>query len=272
MARRRSNILEDLYDIGTMLPWWAGLFLAAVTYLSLHYVAVLDAGTITNHRDVPSIAVRQVAVGVAAYAQYVLPAFLLLGALVSFWRRAGRSLVFNRITKSGATDKLDNLTWRQFEGLIHEFFHRKGYNVSQTKEGPDGGIDLILRKNTQTATVQCKHWRRKKVDVKVVREQLGVMTAADADECYVLSSGEFTTAAKDFAKGQPITLIDGDQLRKLLGIFAWVQVESRGIGIQPFASCPDCGAKMVQRTARRGPHAGSEFWGCSRFPKCRGIR
>ena len=28
---------------------------------------------------------------------------------------------------------------------------------------------------------------------------------------------------------------------------------------------------MVRRTARRGANAGSEFWGCSEFPRCRGI-
>jgi hypothetical protein len=29
---------------------------------------------------------------------------------------------------------------------------------------------------------------------------------------------------------------------------------------------------MVQRMARRGPRAGRPFWGCSRFPRCRGTR
>lgn len=29
---------------------------------------------------------------------------------------------------------------------------------------------------------------------------------------------------------------------------------------------------MVLRTAKRGSHAGNRFWGCSRFPDCRGIR
>lgn len=28
---------------------------------------------------------------------------------------------------------------------------------------------------------------------------------------------------------------------------------------------------MVKRTAQRGAYAGSEFWGCSDFPRCRGI-
>lgn len=36
--------------------------------------------------------------------------------------------------------------------------------------------------------------------------------------------------------------------------------------------CPRCGAQMVRRTARRGRNPGSRFWGCSRFPKCRGTR
>ncbi|MCH3968837.1 MAG: NERD domain-containing protein [Atopobiaceae bacterium] len=35
--------------------------------------------------------------------------------------------------------------------------------------------------------------------------------------------------------------------------------------------CPDCGAPMVRRTAKKGPHAGEPFWGCSRWPDCKGI-
>jgi DNA-binding helix-hairpin-helix protein with protein kinase domain len=36
--------------------------------------------------------------------------------------------------------------------------------------------------------------------------------------------------------------------------------------------CPRCGSGMVRRTANRGPNAGGSFWGCSRFPQCRGTR
>ena len=34
-------------------------------------------------------------------------------------------------------------------------------------------------------------------------------------------------------------------------------------------TCPKCGSKLVERTARKGPNAGSTFLGCSAFPKCR---
>ena len=36
--------------------------------------------------------------------------------------------------------------------------------------------------------------------------------------------------------------------------------------------CPKCGQTMVLRTARQGPNAGSQFWGCSDYPNCRGTR
>ncbi|WP_306142629.1 helix-hairpin-helix domain-containing protein [Roseibium sp. MMSF_3412] len=37
-------------------------------------------------------------------------------------------------------------------------------------------------------------------------------------------------------------------------------------------SCPRCGASMIRRKARRGRNAGGQFWGCSRYPHCKGTR
>jgi restriction system protein len=36
--------------------------------------------------------------------------------------------------------------------------------------------------------------------------------------------------------------------------------------------CPTCGKQMVLRLARKGPQAGSQFWGCSGYPECKGTR
>jgi len=35
--------------------------------------------------------------------------------------------------------------------------------------------------------------------------------------------------------------------------------------------CPQCGTAMIQRTAMKGQFAGQPFWGCSQYPKCKGI-
>jgi four helix bundle suffix protein len=37
-------------------------------------------------------------------------------------------------------------------------------------------------------------------------------------------------------------------------------------------SCPRCGQPMALRTARKGARPGSQFWGCSGYPKCKGVR
>jgi restriction system protein len=43
-------------------------------------------------------------------------------------------------------------------------------------------------------------------------------------------------------------------------------VERKGL------ACPLCGKAMALRTARKGARAGSQFWGCSGYPACKGAR
>jgi four helix bundle suffix protein len=40
----------------------------------------------------------------------------------------------------------------------------------------------------------------------------------------------------------------------------------------PAPVCPKCGRPMLRRTAKTGAHAGQAFYGCSAYPKCKGIR
>ena len=39
----------------------------------------------------------------------------------------------------------------------------------------------------------------------------------------------------------------------------------------PEIRCPRCAGPMTLRIARFGPNAGNEFWGCSNYPKCKGL-
>ncbi|MBX3425976.1 MAG: DUF2726 domain-containing protein [Pirellulales bacterium] len=36
--------------------------------------------------------------------------------------------------------------------------------------------------------------------------------------------------------------------------------------------CPKCGIPMIARIAQKGPHAGTEFYGCANYPQCREVR
>ncbi len=36
--------------------------------------------------------------------------------------------------------------------------------------------------------------------------------------------------------------------------------------------CPQCNSPMIKRTAKIGKNKGSQFWGCSQYPQCKGTR
>lgn len=43
-------------------------------------------------------------------------------------------------------------------------------------------------------------------------------------------------------------------------------------GADSSPSCPVCGGGMVERKVRKGEDKGKPFWGCPKFPQCRGMR
>lgn len=37
-------------------------------------------------------------------------------------------------------------------------------------------------------------------------------------------------------------------------------------------NCPVCNGRMIRRVLKSGPNAGQRFWGCHRYPKCKGMQ
>jgi restriction system protein len=170
-------------------------------------------------------------------------------------------------------DSLRAMSWRQLEQLVSEAYRRLGFQVEETPQsGADGGVDLILRRNGQLSLVQCKHWRTQRVGAPVVREQLGLLTHHQADAVIIVTTGDFTSEARAFAKGKAIELVTGHEL---LALVQSVQREPEIVlGPLPAVSetapvCPKCASPMVTRTARK---SGAVFFGCSQYPACRGTR
>ncbi len=271
MGRRKSRSAWDIIEFGALIPAWATLSLAVASFFLFAYLAGLEVPSPADSAGPGKIVPWMILTTVSGFAQYIVPALIATGAVVGLARHWSRSKMLDRVVRSNRKQSVESLSWRQFEEVCHEMFRRKGYTVIGTRDGPDGGIDLRIRRDGEEAIVQCKHWRKRKVGVNIVREQLGIMTADNATRGYVVTSGKFTTEAIAFAKGKPITLVDGANLGRWLGAEG---PESTRIEPQLHTtpSCPVCSADMVERVARRGPNEGSAFWGCSRFPVCRGTR
>lgn len=50
-----------------------------------------------------------------------------------------------------------------------------------------------------------------------------------------------------------------------------LKYRNRPRSVEPEA-CPKCGHPMVLRTAKSGKYKGKQFWGCTEFPRCRGVK
>lgn len=265
MARRKRN--EGLLDLLIEMPWWATLVLGLIIY------GVAGGGG----NPLVTLVFKMF-----AYACFV-------AAFVGVIKSLVRKSLF---ASAKDIEAIRAMSWRAFETLVGESYRRQGYSVEETGGGgADGGIDLILRGKGQKILVQCKQWRSFKVGVKVVREMYGIMVAERADRVIVVTSGVYTQESTGFARDKPIELIDGKALVQLIrtvkGEAGAVRTASSSqsaqsapakvLNVQIAASssaapsCPKCGSPMVMRTARKGANAGNAFWGCPRYPNCRGI-
>jgi restriction system protein len=281
MSRRNPSTTDTLI----MLPWQVSATLAVVAFICLRWVF-------------PNIAFENTFVASFAKAGAGLSWF----ALIGFGILAGASALVAKqkrdlLDKQRDLESLRALSWQQFEWLVGEAYRRQGYEVEESMAGgADGGIDLILRKNGQKVLVQCKRWKTQSVGAPIIREQFGLLTHHEASKVIVVTSGSFTREAISFAENKPIELVDGAALLTLVQ-----SVQNGPIPERPPASaitpssapvarptkpvldqiitepalevlCPNCGASMVKRTAKRGANTGNTFWGCPNYPTCRGVR
>lgn len=288
MARRpKTAPLEDVVHLVAFLPWWACLGVALLSYLLLHSLAQ-PVMTSFQPDQMSQLIFRSWFKGLAMAGQYIVPILCLAAAAVSVARRRKRSSLVMNVAEGRAPDVLEGMSWQDFERLVGEAFRLQGYEVTeQGGGGPDGGVDLVLRKDREKFLVQCKQWKAFKVGVQVVRELYGVMAAQGAAGGFVVTSGKFTEEAKSFASGRNVQLVDGPKLFGMIqqaktarGQARNAEAPRRSRPVTPFTAatappiptCPKCSSAMERRLATRGPNSGNAFWGCASYPSCRGTR
>jgi restriction system protein len=253
-----------------------GVVLALVSYVWLHSVAVSEVTAVAQPGKMGDVVGQTLFKTLASIGQYLLPIIFLVGAAISAYGRAKRQALHAQVAASPNRGALNDMSWQQFEALVGEAFRRKGYAVTETGGGgADGGVDLSMKKEGESFLVQCKQWKATNVGVTTVRELYGVMAANGATGGFVVTSGMFTEEARAFTVGRNIELMDGKALHALI---QGVNVPGKAASISPSVAtasvpaCPVCQSPMVKRTAKRGENLGNAFWGCSRYPACKGTR
>lgn len=168
-------------------------------------------------------------------------------------------------------DAVARCHWYTLERVVAEILRGQGYPVEHRGgAAPDAGADILVKVNGGTVVVQVKKWESWKVSLRVMREILGAKVSAGADGAWLVATARVTRDARDFAGLHGIRIICPEDLADWL-----VALPDPGpvleIAEDPVPHCPLCRVPMVRRTARRGTHAGGQFWGCPRYPACRQI-
>ncbi len=261
MPRKKSDLLTEL----THMPWWVSVIVSALCYVTLKYIFP----TVTADSAVLS-GLSQGFSNIAHFISLVL----LIPVPFSLLNQNRKKKL---IKTERSLDKIKILDWKNFEDLVGEAFRQTGYSVKDNSvNGADGGVDLWLCKDNKQYIAQCKRWKSQKVGVAIVREMYGIMISESADGVFIISSGNFTNEAVEFADGKPIQLINGNDLVTLIEeidgnstteIKTVQEVPTKDIPLSN--NCPRCGGELIKRQAKKGPNAGSVFWGCSNFPRCR---
>jgi restriction system protein len=113
----------------------------------------------------------------------------------------------------------EDIGWRRFEALCASLFAQPDLEVREDSYGADGGVDLWLHSpgaDRPAAVVHCRHRLGKPVGVEDLREFHGVMAQRKLHYGKFATSSTFTDDARQFAKDNGISTLDGQDLLELI--------------------------------------------------------
>jgi len=129
-------------------------------------------------------------------------------------------------TVANQIDDATNLAamdWEDFEHLIRELFEKEfqtgGGEVKVTQASRDGGVDAVAFDPDPIRggkiVIQAKRYTNT-VGVSAVRDLYGTVVNEGATKGILVSTADYGADAYDFAKGKPLTLLNGSNLLHLL--------------------------------------------------------
>jgi restriction system protein len=128
------------------------------------------------------------------------------------WHQWQRHLPLETHNELAGVARLQRLSPRAFERYVADIFRRKGFYVLVRGRSGDLGVDLdVTGPDGQRAIVQCKRYHNT-VGAEIVRELYGTLVHENVAHAFLVTTADISDAAREWAEGKPITLIDGNTL------------------------------------------------------------
>lgn len=113
-------------------------------------------------------------------------------------------------------ESLRELSPSEFEQVIAGFFQSMGYRTRLSEASHDHGVDVLVYDGKgQKWIVQCKRYRGV-VGEPILRDLLGAMLHERAQRAYLMTTGSISKKAREWVRGKPIIIYDGQGLVRLL--------------------------------------------------------
>lgn len=107
--------------------------------------------------------------------------------------------------------ELNKMSWNEFEHLITQYFKKIGFTIKRTNDSLEANFtNLEAYKDNHKIIIYCEYWNIKNLNAHPIREAYKEVDSKD--QLYVITTGNFTTSAKEFAQGKKVELINGYKL------------------------------------------------------------
>jgi restriction system protein len=122
-------------------------------------------------------------------------------------------------------EDVDQMSGLEFEHFLAPVFRGQGYYVEVTNSSGDFGGDLVLKKGKEKSVIQAKRYgEEKKVGVDAINQVVGAAGYYNATVKIVITNRYYTNAAKITAKRNGVTLIDRDDLIRMINQYNDAQI------------------------------------------------
>ena len=145
------------------------------------------------------------------FVLFIVPAMIPFVA-ISLWVGWKQWQLPGRAQVQATLEAIAVMPWREFSSVVAQAYQREGYEVTPA----NGAADFVVEKGARKSLISCKRWKAASHGLEQLRELKAMRQAELANEAVYVTLGELQQAAREFADGHGIVLLQGVALARFL--------------------------------------------------------